>query len=143
MELRDLLLFAIHKRASDLHLTYDTPPILRIDGRLTQTTQDPMSRETLKKMIYGILTDSQKEKFERDLELDFSLALSGMDRFRVNVHVQRGSVEAAFRRIPLFIPNMQELGLPPAIGDWTTYRPAKIMVKMASDLLSSFISKLG
>lgn len=118
MELRDLLLNAIHKRASDLHLTFDSPPILRIDGKLTQTSYDPLSREALKKMIYGILTDSQKEKFEQDLELDFSLALSGMDRFRVNVHVQRGSVEAAFRRIPLFIPNMQELGLPPVIADF-------------------------
>lgn len=118
MELRDLLLFAIHKRASDLHLTYDSPPIIRVDGKLIQTSYDPLSRETLKKMIYGILTDFQKEKFEQDLELDFSLALSGMDRFRVNVHVQRGSVEAAFRRIPLFIPNIQELGLPPVIADF-------------------------
>jgi twitching motility protein PilT len=118
MELRDLLLYAIHKRASDLHLTYDTPPILRVDGKLTQTNYDPLSRDTLKKMIYGILTDYQKEKFEQELELDFSLALSGMDRFRVNIHVQRGSVEAAFRRIPLFIPNMQELGLPPVMADF-------------------------
>ena len=118
MELRDLLLYSIHKRASDLHLTYDTPPIIRVDGKLIQTNYDPLSREALKKMVYGILTDSQKEKFEQELELDFSLALSGMDRFRVNVHVQRGSVEAAFRRIPLFIPNMSELGLPPSIADF-------------------------
>lgn len=118
MELRDLLLYAIHKRASDLHLTYDTPPILRVDGKLLQTNYDPLSRDVLKKMIYGILTDYQKEKFEQELELDFSLALSGMDRFRVNIHIQRGSVEAAFRRIPLFIPNMQELGLPPVMADF-------------------------
>jgi twitching motility protein PilT len=64
------------------------------------------------------LTDTQKEVFERDRELDFSLALSGMDRFRVNIHLQRGSVEAAFRRIPLFIPNMSELGLPPVVADF-------------------------
>jgi len=118
MELRDLLLLAIEKRASDLHLTYDTPPILRIDGHLTLTNKDPLSREDLKKMIYSILSDNQKEKFERERELDFSLALSGMDRFRVNVHMQRGSVEAAFRRIALFIPNVEELGLPPVIGDF-------------------------
>jgi len=117
MELRDLLLLAIQKRASDLHLTYDTPPVLRIDGKLILTEKDSLSREELKKMIYSILTDSQKEKFERDRELDFSLALSGLDRFRVNVHMQRGAVEAAFRRIPLFIPNMSELGLPPVIAD--------------------------
>ncbi|MFA5262090.1 MAG: type IV pili twitching motility protein PilT, partial [Candidatus Omnitrophota bacterium] len=99
MELRDLLLLTIEKRASDLHLTYDTPPVLRIDGKLVLTNKNPLSRDELKKMIYSILTDSQKEIFERDRELDFSLALSGMDRFRVNVHLQRGAAEAAFRRI--------------------------------------------
>ncbi len=118
MELRDLLIMAIQKRASDIHLTHDTPPLLRIDGQLVMTNRDPLSREEMKKMIYGILTDNQKEKFEKDKELDFSLALSGMDRFRVNVHMQRGAVEAAFRRIPLFIPNMKELGLPPVIADF-------------------------
>jgi len=118
MELRDLLLLTIQKRASDLHLTYDTPPVLRIDGKLILTKEDPLSREQLKKMIYAILTDHQKEKFERDYELDFSLALSGMDRFRVNVHVQRGAVEAAFRRIPLFIPHMSELGIPSVVADF-------------------------
>jgi len=117
MELRDLLLLSVQKKASDVHLTYDSPPILRIDGKLTLTNKDPLSREELKKVIYGMLTDNQKEVFERDKELDFSLSLSGMDRFRVNIHLQRGSVEAAFRRIPIFIPNMSELGLPPIIAD--------------------------
>lgn len=117
MELRDFLLLAIEKRASDLHLTYDSAPILRIDGKLITTSYSPLTREALKKMIYSILTDHQKEKFERDRELDFSLALSGMDRFRVNIHMQRGSVEAAFRRIPLFIPNMRDLGIPPVVAD--------------------------
>lgn len=118
MELRDLLLLTIQKKASDLHLTYDTPPVLRIDGKLMLTNKEPLSREELKKMIYSILTDNQKEKFEKDKELDFSLTLSGLDRFRVNIHMQRGAVEAAFRRIPLFIPNMEELGLPPVIADF-------------------------
>jgi len=118
MELRDLLLLSIERRASDLHLTYDTPPVLRIDGKLVMTNKEPLGRDELKKMIYGILTDHQKEIFERERELDFSLALSGMDRFRVNVHMQRGSVEAAFRRIPIFIPNMSELGLPPIVVDF-------------------------
>ena len=117
MELRDILLLTIQKKASDLHLTYDSPPVLRIDGKLVLTDIDPLSREELKKMIYAILTDSQKEKFEKSRELDFSLALSGMDRFRVNVHMQRGAVEGAFRRIPIFIPNIQELGLPPVVSD--------------------------
>lgn len=117
MDLRELLLSTIQKRASDLHLTYDSPPIMRINGKLTLTGTTPLTRDELKKMIYGILSDNQKEKFEKEKELDFSLALSGLDRFRVNIHVQRGAVEAAFRRIPLFVPKMEELGLPPVITD--------------------------
>ncbi len=118
MDLRDLLLLTIQSRASDLHLTEDTPPVIRVDGCLMLTKHEPCTREQLKRMIYAILTDFQKEKFERERELDFSLAMSGLDRFRVNVHIQRGSVEAAFRRIPLFIPKLSDLGLPPAIVDF-------------------------
>ena len=117
MEIHELLLLCIKKRASDLHLTESEPPILRIDGKLHRTELPALTRDTTKKMIYGVLTDSQKEMFERDLELDFSLALPGLDRFRVNVHLQRGSVEAAFRRIPLEIPSVEQLGLPPVVLD--------------------------
>ncbi|MFP4472282.1 MAG: type IV pilus twitching motility protein PilT [Candidatus Omnitrophota bacterium] len=128
MELRDLLVLANERNASDLHLTFDTPPVLRINGELIITDYEPLTREQLKKIIYGILTDRQKEKFEQDRELDFSLALSGMDRYRVNIHVQRGSVEAAFRRIPLFIPNMEELGLPPVMADLARRRNGLVLV---------------
>ncbi len=127
MDLRDLLLITIQSRASDLHLTEDSPPVVRIDGALVLTKVHPLSREQLKKMIYGILTDSQKEKFERDKELDFSLALSGLDRFRVNIHIQRGSVEAAFRRIPLFVPQMSELGLPMVVSEFAR-KPAGLIL---------------
>lgn len=117
MEMRDLLLLCIEKKASDLHVTENEPPILRIDGRLHRTDLAVAKKEDLKRMIYSILTNSQKEMFERDLELDFSLALPGLDRFRVNIHMQKGSVEAAFRRVPLKIPAIEELGLPPIIMD--------------------------
>lgn len=117
MEIRDLLITCIKEGASDLHLTENEPPIIRIDGRLKRTQFPPINREEAKKIIYTVLTNSQKEMFEKERELDFSLALSGMDRFRVNVHLQKGSVEAAFRRIPLRIPTMEELGLPPIIKD--------------------------
>lgn len=128
MELRDLLILANERRASDIHLTFDSPPILRIDGKLTLTNFDPLTKDQLKRLIYGILSDRQKEKFETEKELDFSLALSGMDRYRVNVHIQRGSVEAAFRRIPLFIPNMEELGLPPVMADLARKKNGLVLV---------------
>jgi len=118
LDLRDLLKLSIERKASDLHLTENSPPILRIDGQLTLTDRSLLTKESLKKGIYGILSDKQKEKFEQDLELDFSLALEGLERFRVNIHIQRGCVEAAFRRIPLYVPNINDLGLPEAILDF-------------------------
>jgi twitching motility protein PilT len=111
MEIRDLLMLCIQKDASDLHLTEKEPPILRIDGKLYRTNTTPLTKDDTKKMVYSILNNSQKEILERDLELDFSIALPEMDRFRVNVHLQRGVVEAAFRHVPLRIPNIEELGL--------------------------------
>jgi twitching motility protein PilT len=117
MEIRELFLACIDKAASDLHLTEKEPPILRIDGKLIRIKLAPLSRDDLKKMIYSVLTNTQKEIFERDLELDLSLALPGLDRFRVNIHMQKGSVEAAFRRVPLVIPKLEDLGLPQIIID--------------------------
>jgi len=117
MELRELLVMTIDKKASDLHLTERMPPILRIDGRLTLTDLPNLTREESKRLIYSVLTNEQKEKFEANWELDLSVAMQGMDRFRVNVHIQRGSVEAAFRRIPLEIPKIQDLSLPPIVSD--------------------------
>jgi len=117
MEIRDLLVSCVQKSASDLHLTEKEPPILRMDGRLQRTSFEVLDKQELKKMIYSILSGVQKELFEKNLELDFSLALPNMDRFRVNVHMQRGSVEAAFRRVPLVIPTSEELGLPPIMAE--------------------------
>jgi len=118
VDIKELLKACVQRKASDLHLTEHSSPILRIDGKLVFLEQKPLAKEELKKAIYGLLTDNQKEKFERDHELDFSLALEGMERFRVNVHIQRGSVEAAFRRIPQDIPRLETLGLPPALYEF-------------------------
>jgi len=117
MDIRDLLLMCIEKGASDLHITDNEPPILRIDGSLVRSNLEILHKQDLKKMIYSVLSNSQKEIFERELELDFSLSLPDLDRFRVNVHLQKGAVEAAFRRIPLEIPSVEKLGLPQVVVD--------------------------
>ncbi len=122
MEIRDLLLLCVEKGASDLHVTDNESPILRVDGKLGRTDLPVLNKQELKKMVYSILTNMQKEVFEKELELDFSLALPDLDRFRVNVHLQRGTVEAAFRRVPLKIPSMDELGLP-LIAVELTHKP--------------------
>ncbi len=118
IELKELLMLTIEKKASDLHLSENTHPILRIDGRLTLMTDLPkLTRDDTKRLIYSVLSNEQKEVFEKNWELDLSVAIMGLDRFRVNVHIQRGSVEAAFRRIPLVIPRLEDLGLPAIVAD--------------------------
>ncbi|MCM8779967.1 MAG: type IV pilus twitching motility protein PilT [Candidatus Omnitrophica bacterium] len=117
MELKDLLMLCIKEKASDLHITENEPPILRIHGKLCRTNYKALTRDETKRLIYSILSNPQKENFEKDLELDFSLSLPDLDRFRINVHMQRGAVEAAFRRVPLKIPSVDELGLPAIVKD--------------------------
>ncbi|MBL7081629.1 MAG: type IV pilus twitching motility protein PilT [Candidatus Omnitrophica bacterium] len=113
MDLKELLVLTIKELASDLHITEKEPPVLRIDGRLRRIKLFPvLTADDTKRLVYSILNDHQKEIFEKNKELDFSLALPGLDRFRVNVHMQRGAVEAAFRRVPALIPTPEELGLP-------------------------------
>lgn len=116
-DIKELLRLAVEEKASDLHITSNAPPVLRIDGVLKYTTLNKLSADDTKKMVYSILNDTQKAQFEKELELDFSLSISGLNRFRVNVHMQRGSVEAAFRVIPLEIISLEELGLPHILAE--------------------------
>lgn len=117
MDIRDLLKSAVEKDASDLHITADSAPIIRIDGRLMPLNFPKLDKDSCKRLVYSILDDKQKAVFERDLELDLSLDVPGLNRFRVNVHMQRGSVEAAFRLVSLKIRTIAELGLPPVVAD--------------------------
>jgi len=117
MELVDLLKGMLDKGASDLHLAAGRPPVLRIDGELQDTDYPPLSPNDTRRLVYGVLTDSQKARFERDKELDFSLSVTNLSRYRVNVHSQRGSVAVAIRAIPYEIRTIEELRLPPIAKD--------------------------
>ncbi len=112
MHLKEILELVVSKDASDLHITAGAPPIIRIDGILYPTDFPLLTPADTKSLIYGILNDSQKVKFEKDLELDISLFIPDISRFRVNVHMQKGCVEAALRRIPMEVPHIDTLGLP-------------------------------
>ncbi len=99
--------------ASDLHLTAGTPPTIRVNGALVRLDEYPaLHPEQLQRMIYSILSQKQREKFEAEMELDTSYALPGKSRFRVNVYYQRGAIGGAFRMIPYEIKSVEELGLP-------------------------------
>ncbi len=117
--LHQLLKSMIDRGASDLHVTAGTPPQLRIDGDLTPVKADPLSPAETKELCYSILTDTQRQKFEENKELDLSFGIRGLSRFRSNIFIQKGAVAGAFRTIPYRIPDMKELGLPEIVADLT------------------------
>src|SRR3989338_4621820 len=116
-DMRELFQLAFEKRASDIHLTEHSPPVIRIDGELMPLSPPPLTRVDTKRLVYSLLNDRQRAQFERDLELDISIEVQGLGRFRINVHTQRGSVEAGFRLVSNHIPNIEELGLPAVLSE--------------------------
>jgi twitching motility protein PilT len=114
----ELLEHVLETGASDLHLTAGAPPVIRLHGILRPLEEHArMVPDQLRRMIYGILTQKQRERLEAELELDLSYALPGKARFRVNVYFQRDAIGAAFRMIPYEIKPIADLGLPPQIAD--------------------------
>jgi twitching motility protein PilT len=115
VSLHQLLKTMVEKGGTDLHLTTNSPPLIRIDGLLVPLNQPALTAVDTKKLSYSVLTDAQKHRFEENLELDISFGVKGLARFRANIYVQRGAVGGAFRRIPYEILGFRELGLPPAV----------------------------
>ncbi len=113
--LNSMLKTMVEQGASDLHLTTNSPPMIRIDGTLRPLNAPPLSPSDTKQISYSILTDKQKQRLEENLELDFSFGIKGLSRFRSNVFHQRGAIAAAFRQIPYEIRGFRELGLPPIV----------------------------
>lgn len=117
MNIQELLIEAKEQQASDLHLTVHAPPMLRIDGALEPLDLPPLSAQDTLRLVYSILNDAQKQKFELNWELDLSIEMADVGRFRVNVHKQRGAVEAAFRVVNEEIRSIRQLGLPPVVEE--------------------------
>jgi twitching motility protein PilT len=117
ISLSDLLKKLIEMGGSDLHLTTNTPPQVRVDGHLRpiEDARSLTSADT-KSLAYSVLTDAQKHRFEENLELDFSFGVRGLSRFRANLFNQRGAVGAVFRAIPYEIKDFDQLGLPTVIA---------------------------
>jgi twitching motility protein PilT len=113
--LNQLLKAMVDQGGTDLHVTTNSAPQIRIDGVLKPLNVPPLSPSETKQLAYSILTDNQKHRLEEDLEIDFSFGIKGLARFRANVFHQRGAIAAAFRRIPYEILGFRELGLPPVV----------------------------
>jgi len=113
--LPELLKTIVELDGSDLHITTNTPPQVRVHGKLQRLPIPDLSAADTKQLIYSVLTDAQKKRFEETMELDFSFGIRGIARFRCNVFNQRGAVAAVYRLIPERIRTFQELGLPAVI----------------------------
>ncbi len=116
VSLHQLLKTMLEMGGSDLHVTNNSPPQVRVDGRLRALDMPPLSAVETKQLAYSVLTDNQKHRFEESLELDFSFGIKNLARFRANVFMQRGAVAAAYRTIPYEIRGFKELGLPGVIA---------------------------
>jgi twitching motility protein PilT len=134
---------------SDLHLTTNSPPQVRVHGHLSALSGYPeMSAADTKRLAYSVLTDAQKHRFEENLELDFSFGLKGMSRFRANLFNQRGAVGAVFRAIPYEIKTFSDLGLPQVVSDLCKKPRGLILVtgptgSGKSTTLASMIDKIN
>ncbi|MGH2452487.1 MAG: type IV pilus twitching motility protein PilT [bacterium] len=117
MDITDLLVLTKERGASDLHLTAGAPPTLRIHGKLVRLDGGTLGREEIHAMLYDILTDQQKARFEATHDLDLSLELASVGRFRVNAFMQRLGEGMVMRLIPATISTLDQLGMPPVLKD--------------------------
>ncbi|ADG74720.1 twitching motility protein [Cellulomonas flavigena DSM 20109] len=117
MPIDEVLREMVRLGASDAHFTTGSPPMVRLSGALQPLEQfGPVMPDGLRRSLYAILTQKQRERYEEELELDVSYAVRGLARFRVNVYQQRESIGAAFRVIPYEIKPLEELGVPAVVG---------------------------
>jgi twitching motility protein PilT len=108
------------ERASDVHLTAGYPPAMRLRGKIHGLEEyGKLSPQQTRDTVYSLLNDDQRKRFESEKQLDLAYAVPGVARFRVNCFFQRGSISAAFRRIPHQVPQLDELGLPKVLEDMT------------------------
>ncbi len=114
--LPDLLKTMVEMDGSDLHIATNTPPQIRVNGKLTRLQLPELQPAETKGLVYSVLTDTQKKRFEETLELDFSFGIRGLARFRCNLFNQRGAVGAVYRLIPEKIRSFGDLGLPAVLG---------------------------
>jgi twitching motility protein PilT len=115
--LHQLLKTMVERGGSDLHVTTNSPPQIRIDGKLVPLDMPALAAPETKQLAYSVLTDAQKHRFEENLELDISFGIKGLARFRANIFNQRGATAAVYRQIPYEILTFRELGLPAVVEE--------------------------
>ncbi|HEX6099144.1 MAG TPA: PilT/PilU family type 4a pilus ATPase [Thermoanaerobaculia bacterium] len=126
--LNDLLVYMSKQQASDLHLKPMRPPLVRVQGKLIAVKTDPLKPVDLERMLLPLLNRVQKEKFDQTQSVDFGYGVPGVARFRANIYMQRGTVGAVFRRIPIQVQTIDALELPLAVRDMTQIPDGLVLV---------------
>ena len=117
MDISELLAFSVKNKASDLHLSSGLPPMIRVHGDVRRINLPPLEHKDVHGMIYDIMNDGQRKQYEEVLECDFSFAIPGLARFRVNAFNQERGAAAVLRTIPSKILSLEELNAPKIFGD--------------------------
>ncbi len=128
MDLTQLLAFTMQNNASDLHLSAGSPPIIRVDGQMKRVKGESLGSDDIRAMLYSVMTEEQRAEYEKNLELDFAIALGAKARFRVNGFTTRLGSAAVFRTIPTEIPTMEELDLPPVMKRFAELEKGIVLV---------------
>jgi twitching motility protein PilT len=115
----EVLLQVMERKASDLHMTAGSPPMIRHHGKLHALDYPRLTPQTTREVIYSILTNDQRQRLETDWQIDLAYSIPGKARFRVNAYFQRAALSAAFRLIPHDMPRLSTLGVPPVLEDFT------------------------
>ena len=148
LSIQNFLEYVIKRGATDLHISSDSPPLMRVDGQLTPLPFPALTANETKNLCYSLLTDSQRHRFEEDNELDFSFGIRGLSRFRGNLFVQKGTVGGAFRSIPYEVRGLADLGLPPVVAELTKLPRGLVLVtgptgSGKSTTLASMVDKIN
>ena len=128
VDVKTILVEAIKKQASDIHINVGMPPILRKNTVLINLDFDAISDEDAREMVLDMVGPDRFKRFEKDKDIDFSTTLDDGYRFRVNAHYQRDTIAISFRVIPSKIPLLEELHLPPIIQDLTNLPRGMVLV---------------
>ena len=148
LQIQRLLKAMVDKGASDLHITANSPPVMRIYGKIIKVNSPPLSGEETKQLLYQVLSPRKKQYFEKNLEIDFSFEITGLGRFRGNIFHAGKSVSGVFRYIPYAVPDFKSLNLPQVIMNMANVSNGLILVtgpagSGKSTTLASIIGQLN
>ena len=129
MDFESLLKLMVHKQASDLFITAGVAPSLKVNGKITPVTQTILTPNQAREIVYSVMSQAQKQEFEKSLECNFAISASGIGRFRVSAFQQRNNAGMVLRKIETTIPTLEELSLPPILKEFAmTKRGLVILV---------------